>query len=298
MPDASVVQTSADDPIYLEAFDRQKLRIRAVPNDTLETVNIEPLQAIQATQKALIRVKPMRERLIKEFTSFDVSNLDNLLDYSHAFAHATTLLRAAEPQITGFEALVEECSDELGKLEAYLRAANQAGVISTSRLGELKGGPGHRNIVHDLLLVAQIYRANWAKIEGKTFLTLGNIRHADAIAARLNSALAERESKPIGFDEVSLDRQKAYTLYYRAYMRVRSAVRHLLEQDGQEDLLEGIMPSLHANRGPRRRGKESETEEPVSPVTGVVSVLPQSDALPLTGTGGKVGAPDSDPFTS
>jgi hypothetical protein len=81
-------------------------------------------------------------------------------------------------------------------------------------------------------------------------------------------------------------------------LRAHSAVRPLLEQDGQEDLLEGIMPSLHANRGPRRRGKESESEEPTSPVTGVVSVLPQSDALPLNGTGGKVGAPDSDPFTS
>src|SRR5688500_11910656 len=140
MPEARVVQMSADDPIYLEAFDRQKPLIRAVPNDAVETVNIEPLEAIQATQKALTRVKPMRERLIKEFTSFDVSNLDILLDYNHAFAHATTLLRAAEPQVTGFEALVQECSDELGKLEAYLRAANQAGVISTSRLGELKGG--------------------------------------------------------------------------------------------------------------------------------------------------------------
>lgn len=298
MPEASVVQTSADDPIYIEAFDRQKLLIRAVPNDTLETVNIEPLQAIQATQKALVRVKPMRARLIKEFTSFDVSSLDNLLDYSHAFAHATTLLRAAEPQVTGFEALVEECSDELGKLEAYLRVANQAGVISTSRLSELKGGPGHRNIVHDLLLVAQMYRANWAKIEGKSFFSQADIRHADAIAARLNSALAERESKPISFDEVSTDRQKSYTLFYRAYARVRSAVRHLLEQDGQGHLLEEIMPPLHGNRGPRRRGQETESEQPTSPITGVVAVLPESGALPLTGTGGKVGTPDSDPFTS
>jgi hypothetical protein len=283
--------------MYIEAFERQKLTIRAVPDDTLETPNLEPLQAIQLTQKALVRVKPMRARLIKEFTSFDVSNLDNLLDYSHAFAHATMLLRAAEPQVTGFEALVDECSDELGKLEAYLRVANQAGVISTSRLSELKGGPGHRNIVHDLLLVAQMYRANWSKIEGKTFLTQADVRHADVLAARLNSALAERESKPIGFDQVSIDRQKSYTLYRRAYSSVRSAVRHLLDQDRQEHLLDEIMPPLHSNRGPRRRGRETENEETTSPVTGVVSVLPESGALPLTGTGGKVGTPDSDPFT-
>jgi hypothetical protein len=298
MLEPNVVQTSADDPLYIEAFDRQKLTIRAVRSDTLETANLEPLQAIQATQKALIRVKPMRERLIKEFTSFDASDLDNLLDYSHAFAHATTVLRAAEPELSGFDALISECGDELGKLEAFLQAAKRGGVISTSRLDELKGGPGHRNLVHDLLLIAELYRINWSKIEGKTFLTQADIRHADALAARLNSMLAERESKPLGFDELSLDRQKAYTLFYKAYMRVRSALRHLLDLDGQEDLLEDIMPSLHANRGPRKRSKEAESEEPAAPITGVVSALPQSHALPLTGTGGKVGMPDSDPFTS
>lgn len=297
MPEPSVVQTPAD-PLYIEAFERQKLTFRALPEDTLETVNLEPIQAIQLTQNALVRVKPMRERLVKAFTDFDVRDLDNLLDYSHAYAHATTVLRAAEPEVSGIDALVAECSDELGKLEAFLRAAKRAGVITTSRLDELKGGPGHRNIVHDLLLVAELYRANWPKIEGKTFLTQADIRHADAIAARLNSALAERDSRPLALDQASLDRQKAYTLFYLAYSRVRSAVRHLLENDRKEYLLDEIMPALHTNRGPRKRGKDSNGEESSAPNTGVVSVLPAGDALPLTGTGGKVGTPDSDPFTS
>lgn len=292
MPEPTVVDASVvDAPIYLEAFERKKAAIRAVPNDTLLLVNIEPLLAIQAMQKALPRLKVLRPRLIEEFKSFDPADLDNLQDYGHAFAHATTLLRAAEPQVSGFDGLVEECGELLGKLDAYLRAAIEAGVINTSRLSELKRSVGHRNLVHDLLLLAQIYRANWSKIEGKTFFTQADIRHADALAARLNSALAERESKPGAFDEVSVDRQKAYTLFYKAYTRVRRRVQLLLEEDGDAHLLDEVMPSLHNNRVGRKRGEDTDSAPtPPAPVAGSNNPPPPPAA--------RVGMPDSDPFTA
>lgn len=293
MPEATAVQTSVDVPIYLEGYDRHADARRAVSDDALDTINVEPLFAIQATQKAMPRLNALRARILKVFTTFDASNLDNLLEYSYGFAHATTLLRAAEPQVSGFDALVTECSETLGKMEAYLRAALEGGVISTSRLGELKGGSSHRNIVHDLLLVAQIYRANWSKIEGKTFFTQTDIRHADALAARFNATLAERETKPSGFEELNLDRQKAFTLFYRAYMRVRNAVEYLLKEDGKLHELEDVMPSLHNSRTSRKRVDEPETES-----TPVARASAESGVLPLATTGGKVGMPDSDPFTS
>lgn len=297
MSEPSVVQTPADDPLYIASFDRRKLTFRALPEENLETVNLEPIQAIQLTQNALIRVMPMRERLIKAFPSFDVSDLDNLLDYGRAYAHATTVLRAQEPQVTGLDELVTEGGELLGQLDSFLRSADRFGVISASRLDELKGAPGHRNLVHDLLLIAQMYRTNWPKLEGKTFITQAHIKRADTLAARLNSTLAERDSRPLAIDEASLDRQKAYTLFYLAYTRVRAAVRHFLEIERKEHLLDQTMPALHTNSGPRKRSSSAEGEEPSAPNTGVVSVL-RDEGLPLTGTGGKVGTPDSDPFTS
>lgn len=293
MPEATAVQASVDVPIYLEGYERHADARRAISSDALETINVEPLFAIQATQKAMPRLKALRPRLIQVFTTFNPADLDNLLEYGYGFAHATTLLRTAEPQASGFDALVAECSETLGKLDAYLRAAIEGGVVSTTRLSELKGGSSHRNVVHDLLLVAQIYRANWAKIEGKTFFTLADIRHADALAARFNAALAERESKPSGFEELNLDRQKAFTLFYRAYMRVRNAVEFLLKEDGRLDELEDVMPSLHNNRTGRRRMGEPDTE--TAPPT---TAPGGSGVVPLVSTGGKVGMPDSDPFTS
>ena len=208
------------------------------------------------------------------------------------------LLRAAEPQVSGFDALVQECSETLGKMEAYLRAAVEAGILNGAALNELKGGLGHRNTVHDLLLVAQVYRTNWAKIEGKTFFTQADVRRADALAARLNASIAERESKPSGIDEVNLDRQRAYTLFYRAYSRVRRAVEFVLKEDGEYHLLEEVMPSLHNNRVGRKRGRdaEAETEPTVPPGPGASGAAPV--ASPQPPAGGRVGMPDSDPFTS
>jgi hypothetical protein len=68
---------------------------------------------------------------------------------------------------------------------------------------ELKGGTGYRDTVHNVHLLAQIYRANWNKIEGKTYFTQGDIRHADALAKRLNDALADRDTRPGALEEVS-----------------------------------------------------------------------------------------------
>lgn len=298
MPEpTTVVDTPVVVPIYLDAFERHKNTLRAIQVDELETINVDPLYAIQATEKALPRLKQMRPRLLEIFTNFDEASLDNLLDYSHTYAHTTTLLRAAEPQVGGFDALVSECGDMLGKLQAYLRAAIEADLISTSRLSELKGGVGYRNTVHDLLLVAQIYRANWAKIEGKTFLSLADIRRADELAARLNSGIAERDSKPSGFDDVSLDRQKAFTLFYRAYMRVRRAVEYLLKEQGQIHLLEEVMPSLHTNRTARKRGRD-EAEGETLPTDPAAASVAAPVSAPVTSTRAKVGTPDSDPFTS
>lgn len=299
MAEATAVDTSVDAPIYLESFERQKSAIRAVPTDDLLTVNVEPLLALQAMHRALPRVSAMRARLVEEFKSFDRAKFDNLRDYGYAFAHATTLLRAAEPQVSGFDQLANECSEMRSKLDAYLRAAIEAGVLSTSRLSELKGTVGHRNTAHDLLLLAQIYRANWSKLEGKTFFTQADIRHADALAARLNAAAAERDAKPGSYDEVSLDRQRAFTLFITAYDYVRRRVRVLLEEDGQDDALDDIMPSLRNNRASgKKRTEAAESPANAAPAAPANGAVARSTLQPLAGTGGRVGMPDSDPFTS
>jgi hypothetical protein len=40
--------------------------------------------------------------------------------------------------------------------------------IAASAL-ELRGGAGPRNIIHDVFILVQIARTDWAKLEGKTF---------------------------------------------------------------------------------------------------------------------------------
>lgn len=297
MSDPTSVVPSVDAPIYLEDFERHKDRVRAIPTGKLLTINVDPLFAVQMVQKALPRLKALRARMIEEFTRFDPSDLDNLQGYGHCFVYTTMLLRATEPQVSGFDPLLEECSDTLGRLEAYLRAAIAADIITSSRLSELKGGVGHRNLVHDLLLVVQIYRSNWSKIEGKTFFTQADIRHADALAARLNATLAERDVKPGSLDEVTLDRQRAFTLFYRAYENVRRCVWFLLKSDDEEHLLEEVMPSLHNNsRGGRKRPEETSPEP--APVTAAPAAPAQGTAPQPPINGGRVGMPDSNPFTS
>lgn len=298
MSEPIAVDTPAAAPIYLESYEAHKSAIRAIPIDALEKITVDPLLAVQLAEKALPRLKQLRPRLLDVFKNFDLSSVDNMPGYARAYAHLSMLLRASAPQVSGFEALVDECGDMLAKMVAYLRAADEAGLVDASKLSELKGSVGYRNTVHDLLLVVNIYRANWSKIEGKTFLTLADIRRGDELAARLNSAIAERDSKPDGFEDLSLERQQSYSLCIRTYTRVRDAVEYVLKQENQLHILDEVMPSPFNYRTGKKRPGSSDTETETEASAAEAAPTPAPTSATPPSSKGKIGMPDSDPFTS
>lgn len=292
MADLIGVDVSGDAPLNLESYERWIGAARALPLDVAKPVNVDPLVAQQAVRKALPKLRALVPRLKEEFSKFNEKDIDELHDLSCAFVHGTTLLRTVEPAGSGFDALASECGALRTKLEAYLRGAVDAGVLTVSRLDELKGGSSYRNTVHDLHILSQILRTNWAKVEGKTYLTQADVRHADAQAKRLNDALADRETSPGALEDANTDRQRIFVLFIKKYNVLRSRVRALLEQDEQEELLEEIMPTIYATRTTGKRRAE-EPEVAPAPARGANSAGPTP---PAASASSRIGMPDSDPF--
>jgi hypothetical protein len=286
-----------DTPVFRQAFKLELPLIRAVPTVTLRQVSVEPVAALHALHKSLPKIRLLLPRLKEVFNAFDPTCVDRVLSLGNAFAYTTTLLRLAEPRGDGFEALAAECSEVRAKYDAYVRAAIAAGVIQTSRMDELKGAGSYRNLGHDLMLLAELLHSNWSKIESKCFFTKADVDHAEVLANRLNVAVGERESRPGAYDEANLDRQRAFTLFFNAYNKLREEVGFVLKRDGLEHTLEDVMPSLnHLRTGTKKRNgkpEEEEEEELPEPELSAGPTPPQASS-----PSSRIGMPDSDPFTS
>ena len=114
------------------------------------------------------------------------------------------------------------------------------------RLAELKKVPGYRALASDVLALVALFKQHWSVLENKTPVTLAALNDAGNRAVELLAAVGMREQGPIPTGEAARLRQKAYTLFVRAYEDTRRAVVYLRAADGDAD---EIAPSLYAGRG-------------------------------------------------
>jgi hypothetical protein len=301
MAEPSAVQVSDKDAIiYREAYQRQEAEIRAVPDSELATPNVEAQQALTTTLQGYPSILALRPKLIKMFTDFDPKALDNLADYAMAHLHCTTVDKASVPQTSPGGALLEEGTKLCDALGADLNAAAQRGTINGAPLKASKGTAGYRNVADTLLLYAEVAHANWPKLEGKTHLTQAELRHAEALAARINTFLADRAREEGMKSDAELQSQRAFTLFFRAFQSVRRDVGYVLDREGKADQLDEIMPSIHNGRGPAKKRPEvaATSAQPANATAAASSTAPAAPLGAFPGTGGRVGMPDSDPFTA
>lgn len=294
MIDPTVVDASADEPRYRDAFHRLKDELRAIPEKDLLTLNVEPQVAVTTTLRVLPAVKALRPRLIAEFAKFDVVAFDKIEDYAMALQHANTVYEAAAPDANKFEALLQDCTRQRDILHADLKAAIARGHINGLRMRELRGGAGYRNVAADLFILGEIARTEWSKLEGKTFITLAELKRAEVLAEELNGAIAERDRLPGKINAAADDRQRAFTALARVYGKTRRAIQYLGEE--YEDIDGDIMASFYNGRANGRK-PDKEEESPELTDDAPAAMAPAApDAAAQDSHDIPVGMPGASPF--
>jgi hypothetical protein len=148
-------------------------------------------------------------------------------------------------------------------------ALAKRGVLDAQKLRELKGGPGYKNIAFDLLTLVAMFRDKWSVLEGKTLIQPKELKDAQMLADRLISAVGEREQTPAQAIEAER-RQRAFSLFVKAYDQARRAISYLRWEQGDVD---SIAPSLYSGRGNvKRRAEVIEAPAPVPVATPVAPV--------------------------
>jgi len=126
------------------------------------------------------------------------------------------------------------------------------------------------------MVVDAIFQEAWDTVHDKTTVTSEEVERAAVLGSELHIALglrrvgADLQSKP---PESQLTRDRAFTLFVRAYDEVRRGVTFLRWYEGDVD---SYAPSLYA-RGPRRVPTQPEGSPGASPTP--TTELPPTAAL-------------------
>ena len=250
------------------AYEATLPEITALPDSETLAVNIDPVVAATIVLGLLPELRALRPQIEKQLPLFDLQRFDRLKQYALAFTHAHGLYRGAQVPKGEIVALAAELSAIRDRLLADAMSLANNGFLDGSRLKDCKQVPGYRALASDIFTIVPLFKEHWATIEGKTPVTRAALADANSRAVDLMGIVGLREQGPYIASEVTVRRNKAFTLFLRTYEDARHAVEYLRRNEGDAAQ---IAPSLYAGRGGRPR-KEANSEQPAS------EVLPRGEA--------------------
>ncbi len=290
MPEQSTSDTTTidvDEHQFHLAYERLEPVINAVSEDDLEPINLDIPSAVATVLGAEPEVRPLRTSLAA-LATFDIENVDQLRDRALALGHTHTQVRIAGGEVDDTDELVEAMVDARDRFHTDASALVRRGLLDAERVNKLRGGNSHRMIAFDVIGLVALFLENWDRISGKTAMDVGELEDARAQANRLVVAVGLREQGPTQRNAAALVRQKAYTLFVRAYNETRQAVAFVRRREGDVD---DITPSLYAGRGKRPPEPPIVVPEPTPRVS-----EPDAGADDAATTEVPVGFPGAPPF--
>jgi hypothetical protein len=238
-----------------EAYATILEELQRQPDEELAPVNLDIMFAVATALGRIAGLKRFRTELAS-LPGFDIERFDKLETYALAAGHAHALhVRAtSSPDVT---ALVEAATGLREILLADATALGRRGLIGTRSLTTLKGPLGYRNLAFDLSALSSALSEAWPRLEGKTAITMGELSEARLLCDRLLSAVSLRERASSSASATAMARQRAFTLFTRAYDQTRRAFTYLRWEHGDVDEL---VPSLYDRRAARRKNAEAEPD--------------------------------------
>lgn len=272
------------------ALAQAQAELEALTEDSLLVVNVD----VPVVCTRVLAVLPGLRACQPQFYSlpdFDRRKYDGLRTYTLAvlMAHARYVhSREERPAPT---ALAQRCSDTLDVLLRAGHALSDAGLLPAEPLQTYRKQPGYRPLAVDTLaLVAQL-RERWTAISARTALTRAQLDAADLDARKLLEALGERDAFEREASRATVLRQRAFTLFARAYEEVRRGALYLRWYHGDADKL---APSLYAGRTGKPSQDAADPATPAAPASPTTPAAP-ADATPASTLRAMSGDPSTAP---
>jgi hypothetical protein len=287
----------ANRPRLRSALDKVRHELDSLNRDDLAPINFDPIAAVVTARGAYPNIAKYRESILT-LQDFQSDHFEQFETYVQAAYCAQTLLQAASAPPEQFQELIAEATELRSNLLSDATALAKRGLMSALTLDTLKGNTSYRTVASDLMTLTHLFRGVWTKIIRKTCVTEEELDRAEVLSDEVIYDLGLREQMPSKLADVSLERQKAYTLFLTAYDQLRRAITFIRWNEGDAD---EIAPSLYAgrkrkveNRGDFAPDATAPTTQ-ASPSTNVATHVAPVPSEKNEAIG--VGLPGADPFT-
>lgn len=286
-PIESAVSVSVD---LCGALDRVRPMMAQLSKAELLRVNLDPWAAVALVRGALPSLLGMRPVLAMPIYSFDIADLDLLETYALALTQAEAVYRTVSGKQEQLPIILDEGFEVRARMVEEANLLVHRGAIAAARLSKLSVPNGYRNIGADLLILVRVLRDGWCKHQGLTAIQSAELDYAANLADKLICGIAVRERTTVEAAAAADDRQRAFTLFVRAYSEVRWVVRFLRRRDGDA---ERLAPSLYGRRKPRRK---QQAASDVDQVEHEKSNVKSSQSAPKESNDSSVSNDIDDPF--
>ena len=274
-------QVSVQAVDLLGALEHLRPELVALTEKELLRVNLDPLASVSIARGALPALRGLCLEAKGEPHTLDEDRLLQLELYAFALTQAQTSYKLTRRRTRALKELGAASHQLRARLLSDITVLVERGLIPSNKVARLRGPNGYRNIASDLLILALVLRESWAQIEHKTAITEEEINRAEDLGNILVTAVAVRHEVPEQATKASDIRQRAYTLFVRAYDEVRRIVSYLRWHAGDADI---FAPSLYAKRKASKRRRKVPVSMPATaeaPETTVaVAKFPDLDRNP------------------
>lgn len=272
------------------AYDELLPQLLAVPEARLLPVSTDVMSAITVVADALPGLcelcseveMPPAQRL-REEPELVVEELEQLEQYTLALGHAHLLYCGSFSPALDVTLLAAELSKLRDAMLAHAEALASEGLLDGSRLQRIalrsSLHSAHRAVAGDVIALCAAFKDHWQQIEDRTPYTLEEQHRLVLLALDLMVALGAPEPSAGGAGESAAIRQRAFTLFARAYERVRAAVQLLRASAGDADIYAPPLPGERSGRQPlRHRSAPGSAAAAPPPPARAVSLAPSHPA--------------------
>jgi len=234
---------------HRKAYESSLPEILGLPKDEIQAVNTDVLMAVGRVRAACGRIQELRGEVVAKLNDFDLQFWDKLETYSFAALYANTVWEIAHKSIADLDDLTQRARRQFELLYAVVQVLVSRGLVEPFHLKAAKKRRGRLRFAYGLLGLVEILREAWPKVADKTGLTESELTHAEALGEQLSRGVALKNVPIEELKQLAELRDRAFTVFVRAYGQVRHALQYLRRENNDG---ERYAPSLYGHRRSRK----------------------------------------------
>jgi len=234
---------------HQKAYESSLSEILALPKDAIQAVNTDVIMAVSRVRVACGRIQGLRGEVVAKLNDFDLKLWDKLETYSFALLYANTVWDNARRTMADLGDHTQQARSQFELLYAVVQVLVSRGLVEPFHLKVAKKRRGRLRFAYGLLGLVEVLREAWPTVAHKTGLTESELTQAEALGEQLSRGVALQNAPIEELKQLAELRDRAFTVFVRAYGQVRHALQYLRREKNDA---ERYAPSLYGRRRSRK----------------------------------------------